>query len=99
MLKWPLAIVAAAWALCCVGLALERYDRTGDVDPGAVVLLLVGGVPLVAGKLASDRRARWWPPLERALSDHTNRVDALPPRFDWLWIALAAGLGLYLELV
>jgi hypothetical protein len=42
---------------------------------------------------------RWWSPLERALSDHTNRVDALPPRFDWLWIALAAGLGLYLELV
>jgi hypothetical protein len=100
MLKWPLGIVAAAWALCCVGLALEYYNRAGlVVNAGVVSLLLVGGLPLVVGKLASDRRARWWPPLERVLSDHTDRVDALPARFDWLWIAVAAGLGLYLELV
>src|SRR4051812_15935293 len=99
MLKWPLGIVAAAWALCCVGLALERYDRLKDVGVGVVALFMVGGLPLVAAKAASDRRDRWWPPMRQALDDHTDRVDALPARFDWLWIALAAGVGLYLELV
>lgn len=98
MLKWPLGILAASWALSCVGLALEYHNRFVDIV-GTGMLLGVGGLPLVAAKLAGDRRGRWWPPLERSLEEHADRVDALSPRFDWLWIALAAGLGLFLELV
>ena len=97
MLRWPLAILAASWALCCVGLALER-NRANDVT-GAVTLFCVAAAPLVAGKPLLDRRQEWWPRLGRTLGDHSDRVDALSPRYDWLWIALAAGLGLYLELV
>lgn len=98
MLKWPLGLVAASWLLCCVGLALEYQNRFEHIA-GTGVLFFVAGLPLVAIRVASDSRARWWPPLQRALQGHTDRVDALPPRYDWLWIALAAGAGLYLELV
>lgn len=98
MLKWPLGIVAASWLLCCVGLALEYQNRFNHIA-GTGLLLCLGGLPLVVMKVASERRSAWWPRLERALAVHTDRVDALPARFDWLWIALAAGLGLYLELV
>lgn len=33
------------------------------------------------------------------LEKHTDAIDALPDSHIWLWIALAAGLGLYLELM
>jgi spermidine synthase len=98
MLKWPLGILAASWVLCCVGLALEYQNRFKDIT-GTGLLLCLGGLPLVVMKLASDQQGWWWPPLNRSLADHSDRVDALPARYDWLWIALAAGVGLYLELV
>ena len=98
MLRWPLGILAASWALCCVGLALEYQNRTGDITRTGLIFCL-GGLPLVLVKVASDRRARWWPHFSAALDRHTKQVDALPARYDWLWVALAAGLGLYLELV
>ena len=98
MLKWPLGIVAASWLLCCVGLALEYYNRFNHIA-GTGMLLCLGGLPLVMMKIAAERRSAWRPRLERALSTHTDRIDAVPARYDWLWIALAAGLGLYLELV
>ena len=46
MLKWPLAIVAAAWALCCVGLSLEYYNRTEVVNAGVGVLQWLPGQEL-----------------------------------------------------
>jgi SAM-dependent methyltransferase len=98
MLRWPLGILAASWALCCVGLALEYQNRFDDIT-GTGLLFCLGGLPLVVAKVGSDRRKSWWPRLGRVLDEHTVRVDALPARHDWLWIALAAGLGLYLELV
>ncbi|HZN67240.1 MAG TPA: class I SAM-dependent methyltransferase, partial [Tepidisphaeraceae bacterium] len=98
MLKWPLIVLAASWALCCAGLALEYQNQTGHV-PGTVALFVVAGLPVVALRLAADRRPRWGPALERSFLRHTEAVDALSPAYDWLWIALAAGVGLYLELV
>src|SRR6476661_735517 len=98
MLRWPLGILAASWALCCVGLALEYQNRFNDIT-GTGLLFCLGGLPLVVGKVASDRRTRWWPWVDRGLQRHTECIDALPPRHDWLWIALAAGVGIYLELV
>src|SRR3954454_6221309 len=98
MLKAPLTILSAGWLLFCVGLALE-YENRFNSPAGLWVLLCLGGLPVVALKLATDRRPQWWPPLLRRLEEHTDRVDALPARLDWLWVALAAGVGLYLELV
>jgi SAM-dependent methyltransferase len=98
MLKWPLTVLGASWVLCCVGLALEHQNRTGNIK-GTFALFAAAGVPLVATKVASERRGKWAGPLERLLAGHTAQVDALPARLDWLWIALAAGAGLYLELV
>src|SRR5690349_21068746 len=62
-------------------------------------MLFCVGLPVAGLKLAADRRQCWWPPLLRGLEAHTDCIDALPARLDWLWVALAAGLGLYLELV
>ena len=46
-----------------------------------------------------SRRNRWQPLLNACLERHTEAIDALPAYQIWLWIALAAGLGLYLELM
>jgi SAM-dependent methyltransferase len=64
-----------------------------------VALFVLAGLPVVALRLAADRRSAWGSALERALEAHTAQVDGLLANLDWLWIALAAGVGLYLELV
>src|SRR5690349_22228001 len=98
MLRWPLRVLAASWVLCCLGLAAENQDR-GGLAAGTGVLLAAAALPLVVIKGLPEWRRRWAGPLGRILDEHTASVDALPPRYDWLWIALAAGAGLYLELV
>jgi hypothetical protein len=44
-------------------------------------------------------RSRWLPWLKGQLDRHTEDVDSLPTPLLWLWISLAAGLGLYTELM
>lgn len=44
-------------------------------------------------------RSRWWPWLGAVLDGHTESMDAIPVSRLGLWIALAAGLGLYAELM
>ena len=98
MLRWPLGILAASWR--CAASGWRWSTRTGSTtSPGR-------------GCCSASAGCRWWwrssgptggsaggPTLSGALERHTECVDALPARYDWLWIALAAGLGLYLELV
>ena len=98
MLRWPLRVLAASWVLCCLGLAAENQDR-GGLAAGTGALLAAAALPLVVRQGLPEWRRRWAGPLGRVLDEHTASVDALPPRYDWLWIALAAGVGLYLELV
>lgn len=45
------------------------------------------------------KRNKWWPRISKHLENHTDTIDAIPDRHVGLWIALAAGLGLYLELM
>ena len=45
------------------------------------------------------RRNRWWPWVHRQLEKHTDTMDAIPISRIGLWIALAAGLGMYTELM
>src|SRR5687768_15625164 len=98
MFKFPTVLVLTGGLfLLCLGIALEYQKRYG----GAVApyfILTVPGLLLLVVKAAADRRNRWEPALDDWLRRHTAAVDALPARFDSIWIALAAGLGLYAEL-
>ena len=44
-------------------------------------------------------RRRWWPAVLSGLEQHTDAVDRIPSPRLWLWIGLAAGLGLFAELM
>jgi spermidine synthase len=62
--------------------------------------MLVPALAAIGGWIALSRtRSRWWPWLAQRLEEHTQALDNLPERRIGLWIALAAGLGLYLELM
>jgi spermidine synthase len=95
--RLPLLTVLFSWLCFCVaaaawyGVAGRQWQTAG--------FIIVGVGPLGLAKLAADSRRRWWPWLQRRLADHTARVDALADRRLRLWIALAAGVGLYFELV
>jgi spermidine synthase len=81
----------------CVTAAVECADSNSA--PGMIVFCILGVGPLALGFAASEQRLRWWPRLQRRLEEHTARIDALPVRQLPFWITVAAGLGLYLELV
>ena len=96
--KWAAlpAIVLLSWLVFCLASAVDY----GSDDPTETILFtILGFTPLILARIALDYRPRWWPPLKRILEDHTDRLNALPARFLGFWIALAAGAGLYLELV
>lgn len=98
MPKFPVLVLLASWSLFCAGVAAELQKLHGTFR-GPVLLLCLAAAPWVAAKLVADRQAKWRPVLEAHMRRHAERLDALPARYNWLWIALAAGAGLYLELV
>src|SRR5687768_5584456 len=98
MPKFPVLIVLGSWSLFCAGLAAEVQKLYGAVV-SPILLLCLAAAPWVAAKGVADWQAKWRPALEAQMRRHTEVVDALPARYNWLWIALAAGAGLYLELV
>ena len=79
MLKWPLGIVAASWALCCVGLALER-NRAGDVT-GAVEAVVddyeTTGDAVVRLLALEERMPSLQPLLARGRKGHRDWVEAM----------------------
>jgi SAM-dependent methyltransferase len=96
--KWTAlpATVLVSWLVFCLAAASDY----GVGSPfGTVLFVILAFVPIVLAKIAFDYRRRWWPAIERKLEEHTDQLDALPKRSLGLWIALAAGVGLYLELV
>jgi len=44
-------------------------------------------------------RRKWWPRIKDQLEAHTEFIDKLSESKLWLWISLAAGVGLYAELM
>ena len=88
-------IVLVGWAAFCHGaywqLALNSWTSL------FIAYSPVGSVVL-AGFLWIGRD-RWLPPVSRLLERHTVALDALPLASLGLWIAIAAGLGLYAELM
>ena len=98
MPRFPILIVLGSWSLFCAGVAFELWAKhRNPLPPGA--LFALAAVPWVIAKMVSDRSSAWLPALRERMERHTEQVDALPQKYNWLWIALAAGTGLYLELV
>ncbi len=97
--KWVAApvIILCSWLVFCIAAAVD-YDRQHN-DLMAALFSLLGLAPPVIARIGGGLRRRWWPRLRRLMEEHTQRLDALPNRFIGLWIALAAGTGLYFELV
>ena len=96
--KWaalPLTVLLC-WLAFCLGAAM---DYAGSDSAGTILFVILAFLPLVLAWIILDFRRWWWPALERKLQEHTDRLDALPVRFLGWRIALAAGIGLYLELV
>jgi len=93
----PIAIVLLSWGVFCAVAARAYYEDGSRWASAAFVL--AGTLPLVLSARAVNTRGRWWPRLQRWLEASAAQVDALPDRWLPLWIALAAGLALYAELV
>jgi hypothetical protein len=92
----PLLVILTSWILFC-GSAAALYTSSRDVWAVACFACLA-----VAGLVLA--RIVWAPPralslvLQSRLSDFTSAIDSIPSKRLGIWIALAAGLGLYLEL-
>jgi spermidine synthase len=97
--KWAAApvIILCSWLTFCIAAAVD-YDRQHS-DLMASAFTLLGLAPLVIVRIGAGLRHHWWPRLRQLMEEHTEWLDALPSRFIGLWIAVAAGSGLYLELV
>ncbi|HXE54881.1 MAG TPA: hypothetical protein VN541_17805 [Tepidisphaeraceae bacterium] len=99
MIRIPAWIAMISWAIFCLSAALEYgYDVTNHIPLPQVVLVCLAVTPLILARVLADRRQKWQPWLRTLLDAHTNAVDSLPVAYNGLWIALAAGLGLYAEL-
>jgi hypothetical protein len=89
----PFLFLTAA-GLLCYGIIFTR-----GLDSTTRLYLTYGIVGAIgAWLLARRRRERWEQLLHPILEAHTDAVDALPARRLPLWIGLAAGLGLFVEL-
>ena len=95
--NFPVLIVLGSWTLFCTGALLELYDKT-ESFAGPMLMLGLAALPWLVARFVAERRDRWGPALDAQMRRHAERVDALPVRLNWLWVALAAGAGLYLEL-
>ncbi|MBN1918325.1 MAG: hypothetical protein JW889_10470 [Verrucomicrobia bacterium] len=93
---WPVpALLLAGLVVFTLGLE-ENWLASATMRFVPVLVAVVA----IGGWIALSRtRARWWPGLLGRLEEHTDAVDAVSARHIGLWIALAAALSLYLELM
>jgi len=90
-------IVVSSWLIFCIASAVDCQRQD---NPAMFILFIgLGLLPLGLARVAARTKVRWWAQLSRRLEEHTEKLDALPVKRLGLWIALAAGAGLYLELV
>jgi SAM-dependent methyltransferase len=90
-------IVLLSWLIFCMAAAANYYDK--DSPKMMSLFIVLGLIPAVISKMMADSRSRWWPSLRRRLEEHTDHLNSLPSRHIGIWVALAAGAGLYFELV
>ena len=96
--RWAfvLTIPLVGLGLFALGLLVRAWLSDGGVRSSALGLFCLGVV--AASGLALLTRDRWWPGIETILERHAAHLDALPTKHLELWIALAAGVGLFAEL-
>ncbi len=94
-LQVVVALAVVGWLLFAAG------SYWGEPVESWADLLLVGSpilLVLVIGALWR-LRARWWHRLDTVLREHTDSIDGIPAARVGVWIALAAGTGLFAELM
>jgi len=101
------AVILVGATLFCYGAvwsyiqAVESSSAiTISVSPWQVILALFSPLFLIMlFGILWFKRNKWWPLVSKHLENHTDAIDAIPDLRIGLWIALAAGLGLYIELM
>src|SRR5215470_17378544 len=93
--RWPVPVLfLTAAALMCYGIMFTR-----GLDSATRLWLIYAIVGVTAAWLLVRRQwERWEQRLLPILEAHTDAVDALPARRLPLWIGLASGVGLFVEL-
>ena len=99
------SVTPPQWPAASIFLAGIAFFVGGELTLGDTALstrLLLAGTPLAllaAWWLARTNASRWWPQLEAALDRHDDAIEAIGPERLGLWIMLASGLGLFIELM
>jgi hypothetical protein len=95
--RWPLLVILLSWVTFCSCTAV-LYSGKGENGAEAIFASLAAG-GLIAGMAILRRPIRWQNKVRQRLLDYTHAIDELSISRLGLWTALAAGLGIYLELV
>jgi SAM-dependent methyltransferase len=95
--RWPLLIVLGSWMIFCASTAV-LYGGKGESGAEALFACLAAG-GLIVAMVIKRQPVAWRIKLHHRLLEFTRAIDELPIARLGLWTALAAGLGLYLELV
>jgi hypothetical protein len=93
----PLLIILISWMIFCSSAAVF-YGGRGATGAEAIFASLAAG-GLICARFATHPPRRLAQVIYQRLLNYTASIEALPAVRRGLWTALAAGLGLYLELV
>jgi len=69
------------------------------MNPIELISTLGAAILLLAIAVMAIWRRHWWAGFSRLMERHTEAIDNIRSSHLWLWISLAAGLGLYGELM
>ncbi len=99
LLPWGVAaLLLLGWGLFAYGYVWQAAID-GSMPAWKLLLLAVSPAVLAALAVGIWRKRDAWSGLRQLLDEHTQSVDAIPQDRVGLWIALAAGLGLFTELM
>lgn len=96
------AVLIVGWGLFCYGSFWQYVASRNPHERYWTVALIAGLSPimlLITAGFLWIKRDSWYPTVRMLLESHTDAIDALPDSHIGLWIALAACLGLFAELM
>jgi spermidine synthase len=101
-----LAVAVAGWGCFALGILGQLVPRYRELAGSPAVWSALAVVPslgplalLVLSVLVWRSRSTWWPAIARVLDAHSDALDAIPAARLGPWILLAAGVGLFCELM